>query len=240
MPQILTTKAVIICPHLGVGTTAPTARLWNIQGGFACVDGDPGTLTCLWIPPCAAYTLRSMGLNATQINGRKVILATDFTQSITGLPLTITESNQVIDASTPAPLPAGSAPPLLAPFLLDLAKPIVTAQPMAAGFNTATQLPRFVAFTFTLDSAFPLQWILTRISNVPPVIGSHEDLTGGKPPGFVVGPAGGRWQDPSLTITLTMTALAMSGLGAGTHEFYMTGVSQRGRSAYAKSVLVVT
>ena len=63
--------------------------------------------------PCTGYQLRSMGLNATQIKGERVILATDFNQTCTGLPLTMIETHQIIDNSTPAPIPDGQpAPPL--------------------------------------------------------------------------------------------------------------------------------
>ena len=61
-----------------------------------------------------------MGLNATQIDGRKVILVTDFNQTLTGLPLLMTESHQTFDESTPAAIPTGQPAPPLSPEMADL------------------------------------------------------------------------------------------------------------------------
>jgi len=83
MPQVLTTNAMILCPHGGKGTSVPTDPKWTVNGGVVLLDGDAGTLTCPFILPCVGYPLRSMGLNATVIDGRKVMLVTDFTPSIT-------------------------------------------------------------------------------------------------------------------------------------------------------------
>jgi hypothetical protein len=238
MPQVLTTNAVIVCPHGGLGTTTPSRPLWQVNGGFVVVEGDVGVLSCPFIPyPCVGYRLRSMGLNATQIQGQKVMLVTDFNQSFTGLPLQMTEAHSTKDDSTPAPLPAGGTAPPLPPALADLVAPIVTGVMPVTQFSLSTNQPATVAATFTLTSAFALKWVLTRISEPPP--GANEDLTNGNPPNATVVPAGGNWTASPLTVTWTMTALYMAGLGLGKHHFFMTGVSQRGLSGYAQVALTV-
>src|SRR3954447_10742934 len=98
MPQILTTSARILCPHGGEGATTSGTK-WRIGSGFVSVENDVGVLSCRFDPPCVGYRLTSMGLNASQIDGRKVILVTDFNQTSTGLPLLITETHQVLDNS---------------------------------------------------------------------------------------------------------------------------------------------
>jgi hypothetical protein len=57
---------------------------------------------------------------------------------------------------------------------------------------------------------------------------------------MVVVPAGGDWSSPALVVTATMTAAFMAALSPGTHYLYMTGVSKRGISAYAQSVITVS
>jgi hypothetical protein len=238
VPQVLTTNAIILCLHGGKGTTTPTRPLWSVNGGFVLVENDPGVLACPFlIYPCIGYQLRSMGLNASQIQGQKVILVTDFNQSFTGLPLIMTETHTTIDNSTPAPIPAGQSAPPLSAALADVVAPVVTAAPMALAFNATTMLPPTLVTTFTLVSANPMQWILTLI-NEP--LRSDVDLTNGLPPGLVVAPAGGAWNQSPLVVTVTMTALYMASLTPGTHHFYMTGVSQRGLSGYAEVVLTVS
>ena len=74
-----------------------------------------------------------MGLNASQIDGQKVILVTDFNQSFTGLPLTMAETHTTIDNSTPAPIPAGQPAPPLSPALADVVKPRGDGVPLDAG-----------------------------------------------------------------------------------------------------------
>ena len=72
MPQVLTTNALIVCPHGGLGVTTPSHPKWSINGGMVAVQGDVGVLTCPFLPlPCAGYQLQSMGLNSTQIDGRQ-------------------------------------------------------------------------------------------------------------------------------------------------------------------------
>jgi hypothetical protein len=183
-----------------------------------------------------------MGLNATQVDGRQVILETDFNQTLTGLPLTITEFHQTFDNSTVAPVPAGQSAPPLPPALADMVKPVVTASTPALAFNTVMNFPPFNTITFTLFSAYPLQWILTLI-NVPQQY--NLDITNGLPAqGLEVTPAGGSWDTPDLTVTVNMNALYMASLGVDLpgqeHDFYMTAISQRGLSNYAKVVLIVS
>ena len=43
-----------------------------------------------------------------------------------------------------------------------------------------------------------------------------------------------------MTVTVTITVAFAIAQGLGTHELYMTGVTQRGLSAYAKGLLVVS
>ena len=238
MPQVLTTNAIITCPHGGLGTTTPTDPKWTVNGGFVVLENDPGVLACPFIVPCVGYTLQSMGLNATQIDGRKVILVTDFNQSFTGLPLTMVETHQVIDNSTPAPIPAGGAAPPLSPALADAIKPVVSVAPPVLAFNSVTTLPPTAAATFTLFSDFPLSWKLVVISE--PVPHNMEITSAPFPPGLVVAPAGGDWTTPTLLITVTMTAVFMASLGIGTHHFFMTGVNQRGLNSFTQMVLTVT
>jgi hypothetical protein len=66
------------------------------------------------------------------------------------------------------------------------------------------------------------------------------DLTNGLPPNLTVTPAGGQWNAPTITITLTMTAAFMAALTPGMYHFFMTGVSQRGLSDYFEMILNVT
>jgi hypothetical protein len=238
MPRVLTTNARIVCPHGGLGTTTPSQPFWKVNGGIVLVEGDAGVLSCPFVgTPCLGYTLRSMGLNATLMMGRKVILETDFNQSLTGLPLTMTDSHPLIDNSTPAPLPASGPAPPLPPQFLDLVKPVVTGQISAANFSLQSMSPAIVTASFSLASTFPRQWILTRILNQPPP--DHEDLTNGRPPGATIDNPGGKWTAPNLSLTLTMNASYLASLAAGEHHLFMTGVSQRGLSNYVELILTV-
>lgn len=238
MPQVMTTNAIVVCPHGGIGTSTPLRPKWRLAGGLVLRENDPGVLSCVNLPPCVGYQLRSMGLNATRLDGARVILVTDFNQSFTGLPLRITETHRTIDNSTLAPFPPGGQAPPLTPELADATPPVVTATPPAPAFVTATMQPATAVVTFTLAAAFPMSFILTRVSGPPRA--DHADLTGGDPAGAVVVPAGGGWSTPSLTVTLTMSAPYMSQLGPGAHHFYLTGVSRRGLSGYAEAVLTVS
>ena len=237
MPQVLTTTAVITCPHGGLGTTTPATPYVDSQGGIVTCENDVGVLACVFIVPCVGYTLSSMGLNASTIAGKKVILVTDFQKSVTGLPLTLVETTMTIDDSTPAPLPAGASSAALAPEMLDIAPPVVVAMPPAIPFVSSTMLPPTALITFTLTSAFPLSWTLTLLNGT---LLTSIDATNGLPTGLVVAPSGGAWSSPSLTVTATMTAAFMASLSPGTHYFYMTGVSKRGKSSFASATIMVS
>ncbi len=216
----------------------PSLPFWSVNNGFVLVEGDVGVLACpLLLTPCLGYKLSSMGLNTTKIMGRKVILETDFNQSFTGLPLNMQDAHTSVDNSNAAGLPATGPAPPSPPPLLDVAKPIVTGQISSPTFSLSLMSPATVTATFTLTSAFPLQWVLTRICTTIP--GVHEDLTNGNPPSAAVAPAGGQWTTQSLTVTLTMTAAYLAGIQAGSHHFFLTGVSQRGLSGYAELILTV-
>ena len=236
MPQVLTTKALVRCPHGFPGQSIPTDPSWSVAGGIVLLEGDTGTLPCAVIPPCGGYVLRSMGLNATFVGGRRVILATDFNQTLTGLPLEITEFHTTIDDSTPAPIPAGGAAPPLSPALADAIRPIVTAVPPALAFVTASPVAPLTT-VFTILGDHPNLWNLTRVSEPA---GTHADLTNGDPTGLTVVPAGGDWDEPGMIVTVTMTQTYIVGLGVGTHHFYLTGVSRRGLSGHFDVTLSVT
>jgi hypothetical protein len=234
MPQLMTTNALVFCPHGGTGTSFPSMPIWSIQGGFVLREGDTGVLTCPW---CGGYTLHSMGLNATTIDGLPAVLATDFNRTAIGLPLLIAETHTTFDNSTPAAVPAGSDAPPLSPELLDTTPPIVVPVLPVATFSSTTMLPVALPLVFTLASPFPLMWTLTRVSEPS---GSHADLTNGDPSGALAMPPGGSWTTPMLTVTLTLSAAYMAALGIGIHHFYMTGVNKRGLSAYAETLLTVS
>jgi hypothetical protein len=180
-----------------------------------------------------------MGLNATRIKGKKVVLATDFNQTDTGLPLAITETHPIIDQTTPAPIPDGQSAPPLSPPMADIAKPIVTVVPtLPFAFGKTTNSPATLAATFRLISAHPLRWVLTLLHEPD---GTSEDLTSSRPAGLTLTDSGGIWNSSPLDITLTMTAAYMATLGTvpPVHRFFMTGVSQRGLSSFVELILTV-
>ncbi len=236
MPLVLTTNALVQCIHGGPGTTAPLTPIWTVNGGFVTAEGDTGALACPFILcPCVGYTLQSMNLNATQIEGRQVILVTDFQQSFTGLPLTIQDFHTTYDNSTPGPLPAGQGVPPPTPAMADLIPPIVTAAALPSVFSiSTTHTP--VVITYTLTTDHPLKWILTLISEP---LKSHRDLTSGVAGASVV-PSGGSWTTPSMSITVTLTPAFVAALGIGKTHFYLTGVSARGASGNAEAIIQVT
>ncbi|HEX2094971.1 MAG TPA: hypothetical protein VHG28_21400, partial [Longimicrobiaceae bacterium] len=129
----------------------------------------------------------------------------------------------------------------LPPELLDMNPPVVTlAGPPVLAFDSTTQLPPTLPVVFTLASDHPRAWQLILIN---PVLGQSVELTDGTTPGAVVVPAGGGWSTPTLTVSLTLSALFMTALGKTTtspHEFYLTGISQRGLQSYAVLKLTVT
>lgn len=234
MPLVLTSNALITCPHGGVGTTIPLSPIWTVNGGFVAADGDSGTLTCVFIPPCVGYTLQSMGLNATKIDGRNAMLVTDFTQSFTGLPLIVQDFHTTSDDSTPAPVPSGQSAPPASPAMADLAAPVVTAAPPTFPFSLSAPAP--VAFNFTLTSDHPLKWILSLIN---PSNAQNIDLTNGAP-GVTVTPSGGSWTTSTQDIAVTMTPAFVTALSVGTSQLYLIGISRRGISGKAIATIDVT
>jgi hypothetical protein len=236
MPQVLTTLATITCPHAGPGTSLPSSNDGMVNGGVVLVEGDTGTLGCLFPVPCTSYTLKSMGLNSTKISSKRVILVTDLNTSITGLPLTMIEHHKVLDDSTVAAIPAGQSAPPITPAMADMTPPVVTATPPAAVFNTTTQMPATIPITFTLATAFPMQWSLVWIS-VPDA--KSKDLTNGMP-GAMPAPPGGSWPSGALTVVLNLSLPFLSTLSPGLHYFYMTGASQRGLTGIAQCILTVS
>src|SRR5437773_2654525 len=234
MPQILTTNAVITCPHLGKGTTFPSLLKWQINGGYVCVEGDMGMLACPYAPfPCIGYTLQSMGLNATKIDQKKVMLVTDFNKTQTGLPLLMVETHPVLDQSTPAPIPAGQQAPPQSPELADLVAPIVivTAPPTPSPFKiTPPPPPVPVVVSFSMTTDHPVKWVLTLIDDTPP--GQNIDLTNGIPGAVTVVPSGGQWDSPSLPIVVTLMPRFLAGLAPGHKDLFLTGVSKRGLSGF--------
>jgi hypothetical protein len=237
VPQVLTTNAQIFCPHGGKGTTLPTHPKWTVNGGYVSVEGDTGVLACPFLLfPCVGYTLRSMGLNATQIDGARVILVTDFNQSYTGLPLFMAEFHPAYDDSTPAGIPAGQSAPPPSPQMADLVPPIATPPvPAAVPFSISTT-PTPVVITFTLTATHPLRWMLTLLNTS---LGVHIDLTNGAP-GADVAPSGGDWSSPVQQIVVTLSPPFMAALTPGTHYLYLTGISQRGLSGHSNAVLTVS
>ena len=245
MPRLLTDLAQVHCPHGGTGTSIAGTPYLTVMGAAVLVDGDTGTIAgCAFIQvPCVSYTLRSMGLNATTIMGKKAILDTDLQQTNTGLPLIIIETLFAEDASTPAPLPPGASSGDIPPELADTSEPTVLALPPVLAFNSVTLLPPSAVATFTAYHEHPLSWELKLLNTVAK---TDVDLTGGLPPGATVVPvggAGGAWDDAALAVTLTLTAPFMAAMGITTvspHSFYFTATTQRGISASAEVQLSVT
>jgi hypothetical protein len=238
MPRILTTNAQIVCPHGGLGTTVPLDPVWQIDGGFALAEGDAGTLACPFVLyPCVGYTLRSMGLNASQLNGRSVILETDFNQSVTGLPLTMMDFHTVIDDSIPASIPPGADAPPLSPALADMTEPLVVATPPLLVYPTTPAPVNPAIITFTLAADHPNQWVLTLIDTNGK---RNIDLTHSRPPDALVVPDGGEWNGPGLAAAVTLSPAFLVELGIGRHEMYMTGVTERGRTGRALVEITIT
>lgn len=236
MPQVMTTNATVFCPHGFRGQTTVFEPTWMVNGGFVLAEGDSGQIPCLFTVPCVGYTLRSMGLNQTFLGGRRVILVTDFNQTSTGLPLRIAETHTTFDNSSAAPVPSGQPGAPVPPELADLIPPVVTAVPPVLAFSTVTPTPALTT-TFSLATDHPNLWVLTMLNEQT---GGNADITNGLPPGLVVAPAGGSWDTPALTVSLTMTMAFITTLGPGCHHFVMTGVSRRGLAGSFDVVLMVT
>ncbi|HEX6439474.1 MAG TPA: hypothetical protein VF182_20330 [Candidatus Binatia bacterium] len=241
MPQVVTTNTQILCAHFSTAhKNPPLAPLWTIDGGTVLVEGDSGTFpSCPSTFQCGGYQLRSMGLNATQVTGKKVILVTDFNQTSSGLPITMIETHPVFDETTPAAIPDGQPAPPLPPEMTDHVKPVVISSLPALAFNKTSMTPPSVLVTFTLTSAHPMRWILTQIDEPGPQPGTHDRTNAPQPPGMTVNPSGGVWNISPLNINLTMTAPFMASLLPGDHRFFLTGVTQRGLSNFAEVLLTV-
>ena len=237
MPQVLTTNGLILCPHGGKGTTRPLHKKWQVNGGTVNVEGDPGVLACPFLPcPCVGYTLQSMGLNATQIDGQKVVLVTDFNRTKTGLPLVLADFHQTFDQSTPAPVPSGQTAPPPAEALADFVSPLVLPPAQSFLFSVQnTKVP--VVFSFTMTTNHPLQWFLVLINEAK---GTSRDLTNGDN-GVTVQPSGGKWilASQPIVVTLTPAYIVALGLPPTRHHLFLTGVSQRGFSGHAEASIEV-
>jgi hypothetical protein len=246
MPQVLTTNAIILCPHGGKGTSIPVNPIdskWTVNDGTVLLDGDSGVvsvLPCVFIPPCGGYQLNSMKLNATQVDGRHVMLVTDFIQSFTGFPLVVKETHQVYDESTPAPVPAGGPPPPLPLELQQTDHPSVTVVPDTLTFSPSafgsTGQPTTLPMTFSLQSQFPQRWILNLISAPS---GQYREITPGEPPNILVAPAGGPWNSSSLIVTVTLAGTFMATLQQGNHYFVLTAINHRGTTNYSQDKLTI-
>ncbi|PWU14365.1 MAG: hypothetical protein C5B50_17450 [Verrucomicrobia bacterium] len=241
MPQVLTTNALIVCPHGGIGKSVPTDPKWSVNDGPVLLDGDAGTLSCVFPVPCIGYNLKSMKLNATQVDRRNVMLVTDFTQSFTGFPLVITEMHQVYDDSTPTPIPNGGTVPATPPQLQENDTPTVTAAPPVLAFSQGaysnTGQPVTLPMSFSLFSQFPNRWILTILSQPT---NSYADITNGLLPNIAVAPAGGDWPNPALTVEVTLQGSFLFTLPIGNYYFVLAAINVRGLSSYAQVVLTIT
>jgi hypothetical protein len=243
MPRVLTSNATITCPHGGGGVSVPTPapRGVTVAGAEILLDGDQGTLTrpvCTNVPPCAGYRLTSMGLNATTVRGRKVMLVSDFVQSFTGFPLTVLETHVVNDKTLPGTPPATGAetPPELGEDDKPTVQVVPPTLPFAKASFASTGQPAMLAFTFLLSSQYPLRWLLFHAG--PPKV--TVDASNGVPGGVVVAPAGGSWPGSSLTVAVTITGAYLAALAPGAHSFVLTGVNRRGFSAFAEGRVTVT
>ncbi len=98
-------------------------------------------------------------------------------------------------------MPPGQPGAPVPPALADLMPPVVAAVPPALAFSTVAPAP-VLTTAFTLTTGLPSMWLLAML-NEP--TGGNADVTNGLPPGLVVAPAGGAWDTPALTVSLTMT-----------------------------------
>jgi hypothetical protein len=236
MPQILTTNALVLCPHGGKGTTHNSSRHWKINAGYVAVEGDTGDIACPFLScPCSTYTLRSMNLNATKLDGKRVILVTDFNQTITGLPLVMADFHQTFDQSTPAPVPPGQPSPAPSPEFADFGSPLATPVMQVQTFSVSANLP--MVLNFSLATSHPLRWILTLINEQN---GQHLDLTYGAAHATIQ-PSGGLWVSPiqNFTVTLEPPFINAIAFPSARLHLFLTGVSRRGLSGHAEAVIQV-
>jgi len=244
MPQVLTMAAQIVCPHAGKGVTnpLPNPARPSVNGFDMLLEGDPGVLTCPFLPPCAGYLLKSMHLNASTANGVQVMLVTDFVQSFTGFPLTLTETHNVYDDTTPVPLPATGPAPQPPPELTTEQKPQALVVPPTfpfslSGFGASGQ-PAALSFAYTFEDDYPEQWMLWQVGP-----GVNRELTNGVPPAGpqpVVVPTGGVWSARAGSVSLTIPGPYAATLTPGIHSFVLTAVNKRGLFGMADAKVTVT
>jgi hypothetical protein len=239
MPKVLTTNAQITCPHSGQGTSTPAGSVPVQAGGRVLTDGDQGTIaSCTNQVLCVSYRLTSLGLNSMYVGGKRVMLVTDFVQSNTGYPLTVTDSHQVFDHTVPVKLTPGTTP-VTPPELREDDHPTVTVAPPTLPFSQSgfanSGSPASLPYVFTLSSQFPRRWTLFRTG---PMLSG--DITGGIPASITVAPSGGAWSTPSLTVSVTVTGTFASTLAIGTHTFVLTAVNHRGLWGMAEAKLTVS
>lgn len=237
MPLIMTQNALVKCSHGGTGINIPSQHKVFVKGIPVLIDGDRGVIPdCTFPlaggPPCASYELNSMKLNSAYIDGKNIMLVTDFIVSDTGFPLIITETHFVEDNTTPAPLKPGETP-MIPPFLLNVVKPVVSAVPPSFTFKKSAPAPTMFTFTFTLNSIFPLKWQLTKLNKQ--VHDDIQDFTSN----IKVTPKGGIWNSNVMRIRLNLEPTYMQTLIDGEHYFVMVGIDQRGNAGYTMATLVI-
>lgn len=240
MPLIMTKNAIVTCPHGGTGTNIPTQNKVFVKGSPVMVDGDSGsilgcTFPALGGPLCVSYKLNSMKLNSAYIDGKNIMLVTDYVLSNTGFPLIISETHFVEDNTTPAPLKPGEKPSF-PPFLLNLIKPQVQVTPPSSYTYSLSSNPPTVPtiFDFTLFSSFPLEWKLTELKKQPLPPDIIKDLTDS----YMVTPKGGEWSDNILKINLKIPSTEFSSVGK--YFFTMTAIDQRGNADNANAEVEIT
>jgi len=247
MPKIWTTNAQVSCPHGGGGRSVPLPgpRQATIDGGEILVDGDQGVFDsppCVNTPPCAGYDCHSMGLNATTLRSRNVMLVTDFVQTYTGFPVTKIESHVVDDKTLPGTPPATGA--VIPPEMREDDVPTVLVAPPTfpfsiSGFSSTSQ-PAAAPFAFSLSSAYPLRWMLWQVG--PPAV--KLDVTAGIPSQITVAPVGaspdGTWSSPSAAVSVTITGTYLATLAPGNHFFVLTAINRRGLFASSEAQVTVS
>ena len=234
MPKIWTANAKVSCPHGGGGTSqAIPPRLAKISGGEILLDGDQGVFDsppCTNTPPCVGYACRSMGLNATSIQGRPVMLVSDFTQTYTGFPVTVVESHVVDDKTLPGTPPATGQ--VIPPEMQETDTPTVVCVPPSA--------PVLDRGLQQHEPAGDAALHLLALEPVPAEVDALAGRAAGdaarrhrRHPGQVtVVPVGaspdGTWSSPSATVSVTITGTYAATLAPGNHEFVLTAVNRAG------------
>ena len=234
MPEILTTNAQIKCPHGGKGSIVlARERKFTIADGDVCLTGDTGTIAgcALLSYPCASFTLQSLNLNATEVDGKAIILHSDFQKTSTGFPLIILPETMIgIDDSILAGIPAGqSAAPLSAAMADETAPTVLGIAPLNS-FTLSSFMPASLSMTFTLTSQFPSSWMLNFIdSKTGRTLELHKTVV----PGIVVSPNDGVWRQSPLTISVNLSAAFLSTLLPATdHQLVMIAINERGLSGF--------